>query len=136
MGNSENVVRTERGWAGHFICAQLCRFRRNTLLTYNDIRIVVSTVGLMENLLKGKGKGSDKSFSELGYGRYFETMAFFADPNDTRYYDADVSKVLPFDSPWAISTIDADDKANDMHEVVVAEITKRLENNEIDSGGL
>lgn len=112
------VSRTERGWAGHFICANRCRFRRNTLLAYNDIKIVVSTVGLME-IDKGK-------FETIGYNRYFETMAFHANANDKRYNDIDVRKQVFFDSDWAISEIDADDRANEMHEAVVAEITERL----------
>lgn len=111
------VNRTERGWGGHFICANRCRFRRNTLLAYNDIRIVVSTVGLME---------IDGKFDEIGAGRHFETMAFHADKNDTRYYDADVSKQVYFDSEWAIAEQDADDKANEMHEAVVLEIINKL----------
>lgn len=115
----EGVIRQERGWAGHFICADDCRFRRNTLLTYKDIRIVVSTVGLME---------FDGEFREIGPNRYFETMAFHGDPNDKRYYDADVSRGVQFDSKWAIGEIDADDQANEMHEAVVAEISTKLEN--------
>lgn len=115
--NSSGVIRTERGWAGHFICANKCRFRRNTLLTYNDIKIVVSSVGLME---------IDGKFETVGAGRHFETMAFHSNPTDTRYYDADVSKQVHFDSEWAISELNADDKANEMHEAVVLEITNKL----------
>lgn len=118
VSNSSGVIRTERGWAGHFICANRCRFRRNTLLTYNDIMIVVSSVGLME---------IDGKFDTIGAGRHFETMAFHADKNDKRFFDADVSKQVFFDSDWAIAEIDADDKANEMHEAVVAEISTKLE---------
>ena len=117
VSSSSGVIRQERGWAGHFIAAHRCRFRRNTLLTYNDIRIVVSTVGLME---------VDGKFETIGHNRHFETMAFHSDPNDTRYYDANVSKQVYFDSEWAIAEPDADDKANEMHEAVVLEITNKL----------
>ena len=118
VSNCSGVTRTERGWAGHFICANRCKFRRNTLLTYNDIMIVVSSVGLME---------IDGKFDTIGAGRHFETMAFHADKNDKRYFDADVSKQVYFDSDWAIAELDADDKANEMHEAVVAEISTKLE---------
>jgi len=117
VSSSSGVIRTERGWAGHFICANRCRFRRNTLLTYNDIKIVVSSVGLME---------IDGKFETVGVGRHFETMAFHSDPTDTRYYDANVNKQVYFDSEWAIAEQDADDKANEMHEAVVLEITNKL----------
>ena len=53
-------------------------------------------------------------------------MAFHADKNDKRYFDADVSKRVHFDSNWAIAKVDADDKANEMHEAVVLEITNKL----------
>lgn len=116
-----NVKRTERGWAGHFIGSSLCKFRRNTLLEYGDKAIVVSSVGLMIDRSAG-------GFQEIGAGRHFETMAFHAIKTD-RWKDADVEKNVYFDSPCTIAEIDADDKANDMHEVVVAEIINKLLNN-------
>ena len=113
------IKRTERGWAGHFICADRCRFRRNTLLQYRGVEIVVSTVGLMQLI------GKD-NFETIGLDRYYETMAFHADPKDTRYHDIDVNRQISFESPWSIAELDADDKANDMHEAVVDEITAEL----------
>src|SRR5574343_1056270 len=113
------VKRTERGWAGHFICAYRCRFRRNTLLECGEKRVVVSTVGMMASQTEDK-------FEPIGYNRYFETMAFHAHRDDDRYWDADVSRQIFFDSPWAICEIDADDKANDMHDNVVFEIIDKL----------
>ena len=40
--------------------------------------------------------------------------------------DADVSKQIEFDNDWCIAEQDADDKANEMHEAVVLEITEKL----------
>ena len=68
----------------------------------------------------------ENKFETIGHNRHFETMAFHSDPNDTRYYDANVSKQVYFDSEWAIAEQDADDKANEMHEAVVLEITNKL----------
>ncbi|HRS26570.1 MAG TPA: hypothetical protein P5140_08535 [Methanofastidiosum sp.] len=116
------VKRTERGWAGHFICADLCLFRRNTLLECGDTRIIVSTVG---NMINDHG-----DVVEIGVKRYFETMAFHAELADGKYWDADITREVSFDSPWALSEFGDDNKANDMHETVVAEITSRLEKGE------
>ncbi len=120
------VTRTERGWAGHFICADDCLFRRNTLLEYGETKIVVSTVGLMIDHFKNKDKNGKMKFSQIGCGRNFETMAFHAQRVDDRYWDADVSKQVNFDSEWMIAEEDADDRANDMHEKVVDEIIEGL----------
>lgn len=122
------VKRLERGWVGHHILGGRCRFRCNTLLTCGNVNIVVSTVGLAYNAVL-------RAFDEVGAGRYFETMAFHACKNDARYHDADVERIVQFDSPWCIVEVNADDKANDMHERVVDEIIKRLERGEELSGG-
>ena len=114
----EVIKRTERGWAGHFICADRCKFRRNTLLenTVTGAKIVVSTVGLMRG---------PEGYETIGYKRYFETMAF-AGEHDGRYIDANVSRQVDFDSPWCIDELDADDRANDMHEAAVEELRLKL----------
>jgi len=119
MDSKNDVLRQERGWAGHYYCADKCLFRRNTLLTYNNIRIVVSTVGAM--VLNDK-------IVIIGLNGYYETMAFHSDPTDKRYYDADVSKRIHFNSKRTITEpdTDADIEANEMHETVVTEITNRL----------
>lgn len=120
------ATRIERGWAGHFICSDRCDFRRNTLVTFENVKIVVSTVGSMRKL---HGEG----FEDIGAGnRYYETMVFHADYFDTRYYDADVGREISFESPWSINELDADDRANDMHEAVVTEIIFRVEAGVID----
>ena len=129
------IKRTERGWAGHFICANDCRFRRNTLLEYADTMVVVSTVGLMETPWPKDSKYYKGPFEEIGHMRYYETMAFHANKDDTRYHDIDVTRQVSFDSPWSISEVDADDKANNMHEVVVKEITNKLLEGEIADEG-
>ena len=116
---SRPVSRTERGWAGHFICADRCKFRRNTLLECEETRIVISSVGLMQD-------PRTLEYHTVGLDRHFETMAFHA-ANDGRYWDADVSRQISFESNWAISEVDADDRANDMHEEVVEEITAKLQ---------
>lgn len=115
------VKRTERGWAGHFCASSMCLFRRNTLLEYKDIRVVVSTVGLMRDIL------DESKFTMIGgNSRYYETMAFYAHWVADRYWDADVSREFDFESPWCINEVDADDRANDMHEQVVKEIKANL----------
>ena len=112
------LIKTERGWPGHYICAHDCKFRRNTLLEYGDVRIVVSTVG--NYIFKEKTQ-------IIGFDRYYETMAFHA-KLDEIYWDADVQKEVDFDSEWAVRHMetDSDQIANDMHEAVVKEISNTL----------
>ena len=109
------VKRTERGCAGYFIPGERCLFRRNTLLEYDDQKIVVST---------------KRKFIEMGHKRHYETMAFHSDLNDTVYFDIDVTRPVDFSSKWSIEDITdtSDLDANQMHEVVVDEISERMLN--------
>ena len=113
------VKRTERGWAAHFILAERCRFRRNTLLESPTESVIISTVGAMV---------VDDKPEKIGLNRHYETMAF-GTKMDGPYIDIDVAKYVPFDSPWQITKItpDVDNKANDMHEDVVTELEQKME---------
>jgi hypothetical protein len=117
------VKRTERGWAGHFCAADSCRFKRNTLLECGKTRIVISTVGDYHPAHKN-GK-----VDIIGSDRYYETMAFNAMRSGV-YWDADVGRGVSFNSDWCISEYNnkSDMEANDMHERVVKEISKRISN--------
>lgn len=86
----DEVRVTERGWAGHLIFADACRFRRNTLLEYKDKKWIVSTVGAMPANKYSLDK-SENGFTTIGFGRYYETMAFEAQKNGA-YWDANVER--------------------------------------------
>ena len=132
----DGVKITERGWAGHLIFADSCKFRRNTLLEYGDKKWIVSTVGAMsqsEIARKYSGSPSKNGFETIGLGRYYETMAFEAQPvenekGDIVYYDADVSKQIYFDSDWMIDdcNFETDKLANEMHDKVVEELARKI----------
>jgi hypothetical protein len=111
------VKRTERGWAGHFICASRCYFRRNTLLGAGEVKIVISTVGMFFR------DSEDSSPTTIGHNRHYETMAFHSKPNDTEYHDADVGAQVCFDSQWSLEEPYQDNEADKMHEDVVFEIS-------------
>lgn len=120
---TKTLKQTERGWGGHFMACSRCLFRRNTLLEYGPLKIVVSTVGLM---MASESEDEQKAIP-IGINRYYETMCFYSNPKDTRYHDADVFRgEISFSSPWAIDRVDADDEANIMHDNVVAEMRDRL----------
>ena len=113
------VKRTERGWAGHFCCSYRGEYHRNTLLEYKGMKVVVSAVGRLR-----KDMFSD-TYEDLGYKRYFETMAFMAKEDD-KYNDADVEREIQFDAKWCLPSPDMELEADAMHEDVVMELSKRL----------
>jgi len=108
-----------RGWGGHFIAANRCKFRLNALIEYKEIKIVVSTVGLME-LVRGSGE-----YETIGHERHFETMAFHA-KKEGKFWDADVSKQIDFKSERSYSSQDDEWKANKGHWAVVEELKTSL----------
>lgn len=117
----------ERGWPGHFICADLCLFRRNTLVTLGERRVVVSTVGAM--------KDRREVPRTVGCGRYYETMAFKAERDADGYWDADSSWQVCIEGKTALAEWEprSDREANDMHDAAVAEIAARMERDALDS---
>jgi len=115
--NKEQIKRTERGWAGHFICGPRCRFHLNTLLEYNKTRIIVSTVGMMF---------TDDKPDQIGCDRYYETMAFEAETRRNGFVEINVKKEIDFSSKWCIEEPYKDNEANEMHENAVQEIINKL----------
>ena len=79
--NEVNVI--ERGWPGHFMFADKCIFRRNTLLEYKGIKWIVSTVGNYRN--------SKNRIDSIGHSRWYETMAYEAKEKNG-FIEANVEK--------------------------------------------
>lgn len=134
--NNIEVSTRERGWSGHFICADRCLFRRNTLVTCGDIKWVVSTVGAMRysvdmpelNIKAGQ-------MEQVGASRWYETKVF--ESKYDVYDDIDVCKEIDFEHDWGIwgdtweeveqrYGKDVDNVANNMHDEIVEEIKIKI----------
>lgn len=113
------IKQTERGWPGHFCCSERCVFHRNTLLQYGETRIVVSTVG--DFLINP----SDRDYTTLGGGRYYETMIFHAENTGTPW-DADVTREITISLPTSVFEQFAVNAPDIMHNNAVEEIKKGL----------
>lgn len=124
---SAEVKRTERGWAGHYILGDKCKFHRNTLLECGTKKWIVSTIGGLIT--------DDMNVVPIGANRWYETMAFEAKCKDG-YWEADVEKEISFDGEWGLcaesfdTLIDIypypDNVANAMHERVVDELCEKI----------
>jgi hypothetical protein len=127
--NQDEPTIEERGWHGHFIASNWCRFSRNTLVGYRDRKIVVSTVG---NYHPNNCSG----IQEIGVNRYYETMVFEAKKSGP-YIDADVTKEIPdyYDTLCYVKPkdipIEVDLLANEMHERMITKVGKALQDNNL-----
>lgn len=120
----EEIKRTERGWCGYIKGHQWCLFRRNTLLEYDDKKIVIATFG---NYIDPLGFCSAPIVENIWY----QTIAGYAYKDSDGYWEIDGEKQIPivadhmlqgthdemFDMAWL-----NDKKANEMHERVVEEM--------------
>lgn len=118
---------TERGWPGHYLLADRCHFRRNTLIECGERRIVVSTVGAMKTTPR------QEEYEEIGHERYYETMAFRAKRNRRGlYWDANVLKPISINGlglQWFLDkapVFTSDAEADAMHNAAVQKIATRL----------
>ena len=89
-------------------------------MEYENIKIVVSTVGRL--FVKRQGR---MGIVTVGCERYYETMAFYSDPNDTVYHDIDVERYIELGCDWQLNEID-DNKANNMHEMAVEWVSAQI----------
>jgi hypothetical protein len=120
------ITTKERGWAGHFIGAANCAYRRNTLVSDGKEHIIVSSVGAY----RAMGRDIDK----IGCNRFYETMVFRG-VKEGPYIDIDVQEQIPLpdDLEWGIFgekvedlPRDSDNKMDDIHEKVVSWVVKRF----------
>lgn len=106
-----SITKTERGWAGHFICADRCRYHRNTLLTNGARHLVVSSVG---NLV------IDRKIDSVGHERWYETMVWRGH-QDGPYIEMDVDHEVNWNTeklPWGIFGKTPDDLPKDVDAVM------------------
>jgi len=123
------VKRSERGWAGHFICSNSCEFRRNTLLECGDIRLVVSTVGNFRPHESIKARELSSIASNIRI--FYETEVFHAIQTKDGAYVTDFERpVLDENGPKCQighSNRHSDVEADDMHEANVEYYTRQLD---------
>ena len=121
----DKPIITFRGWAGHFCGSSSCQFKLNTLIEYQKIKIVVSSVGMMKSCWPKNSEFYKGEYEKINSNGFYETMAFHA-YKDGKFWDADVSRQINFDSPWNYEKLDMEQEANDGHYKVIEEISDRL----------
>lgn len=142
----DNITVTERGWAGHFICGSRCIYHRNTLISYNDKKIIVSTIGRYKPALPDPEYCLHliAGFESLGGGgvegnRYYETEIGFAEFN-SGYWEYSPDKEIYHDllmeyqckiSRLDPSFFDSDRFADEYHDKTVQTVIDLLKENKL-----
>lgn len=117
---TNKVKITERGWPAHYILGHRCVFHRNTLLECGDVKIVVSSVG---QLMLKRHNGLEDELVEVGSGRFYETMVFYA--KEDKWHDADSTKEVATYVPDVKDPYD-EIPANSFHDAIVAKYVEKL----------
>ena len=117
------VKTTERGWIGHFICGDRCNFRRNTLIEGdNGIRLVVSTVGMMQDI-----HADQYSFQTVNTDTYYETMVGHAEwASDSETWEMNVRREIETVKHGNDINMHSNVLANKRHETIVEDYVQRL----------
>jgi len=119
----DGVTITERGWAEPTIIGKQCEFHRNTLIQYNDISWVVSTIGLFHDY-------ECSTYRLLGLRIAFRTEAWIAKEVDGLYvgmYDRAIRFTTEGD--WYLSNFEDIGKADAMHDKHVAVMCDMIKEN-------
>lgn len=142
----ENITVKERGWAGHWICGSRCNYHRNTLISFNNKKIVVSTIGKyqtpltapeccihlingFESIGGGEVEGNRYYETEIGYARFIRGYWEYS-PNANIYddslmeYQNKVSRIDP-------SFNDSDEHADEYHDKIVQTVINLLKENKL-----
>ena len=119
----EEIKRTERGWCGYVRGHQYCLFRRNTLIEYDNKKIVVATLGNYINPFEYRN-------TPIHDDVWYQTIAGYAVENNG-YWEIDGNKQILIKSEHILQGTEEemfdnypliDQTANDMHEKVIEEM--------------
>ena len=120
------ITRKEHGWAGHFVGASHCSFRRNTHVSDGERTIVISTVGNYQS------SPNNRYPVPIGYKKLYETY-LFCGIQQGPYIEADVQKqrYVPVECGIYCNgdefPLDIDLKADEIHEGVVAYVMEHFD---------
>ena len=119
------VRQTERAYPMYTKEPGLSPFRRQTMLEHGNECIFVTTIGL----------GGHPPCSEPR--RYYDTLAIFGKKMENGTWGIDTDREVGIDARCSFQTdVEADAKADQMHNTVVAEVAEKLQSGSIETKGI